>query len=363
MGIFGLTTEETPILVFPDNVEDLKFISALETAKRIVPKLRPEVDVLIALTHLGFYEESGLGYKAAGDLRLAREVSGIDVIVGGHSHTALKEPKAIGKTLIVQAGEWSKWVGRLDLTIDSDEGGIVQHRYRLIPVNMKTRIKYQGKKYFVYQDRGVVEDRDILQVINPYLKKADNALSAPVGEALVKLEGARDIVRFRETNLANLITDSMRAKTGADIAFQNAGGIRSDIAPGMITYRDILTVHPFGNTLVLMDMTGEQILDLLDRAAKIRPGQGAFLHASGIRWTNNKGKVTDVIVGKSPIDRNETFRVVTNNFLAAGGDGYTLLKKIPHLDSGFVDADSLRDYINRAGKVRPKIEGRLIIIK
>jgi len=362
VAIFGLTTEETPILVLPSNVEDLEFKSTIETAKKVVPILRKEADLVIALTHLGFYEGSGVGYKAAGDFRLAREVQGIDVIVGGHSHTAVRVPRVIGKTLIVQAGEWSTYVGRLDLTIESDTDEVIEYAYRLIPVNMKRRVKYENKKYYMYTDKGYVEDKEILETIKPSMAKADKALSLVVGEALVRLNGSRDFIRFKETNLANLITDSMCAKTGAEIALQNAGGIRADIAPGTITYRDILKAQPFGNTLVLMNMTGKQIMEVLSYAAGVRPGHGAFLHVSGMKWTNKRGTAEDVMIGDAPIDLGKAYRVVTNSFMASGGDGYAMLKGVPQLDTGFVDADSLREYIEKAGKVRPKVEGRFTII-
>jgi len=363
VAIFGLTTQETPILVLPANVEDLGFKSPIATGKEIVRKLRKEADLLIALTHLGFYEESGAICKAAGDFRLAREVPGIDVIVGGHSHTEVRNPKVIGNTLIVQAGEWSKYVGRLDLTIDSDADEVTEYSYQLIPVNMKIRVKYNNKKYYMYADKGYVEDNEILEAIKPYMEKVNGLLSQLVGEALVKLHGDRNLVRFRETNLANLVTDSMRAKTRADIAFQNAGGIRAGIAPGLITYRDILKVQPFGNTLVLMDMTGRQIMDVLTYAATVRPGHGGFLHVSGMRWTNNRGRAENVTVGDAPLDLAKTYRVVTNKFMASGGDGYAMLKRVPQLDTGFVDADCLREYVARAGRVRPRVEGRLTIVK
>ena len=363
VAIFGLTTEEAPILVLPGNVEDLEFKSPIATGKDIVRELRKEADVVIALTHLGFYEESGAVCKAAGDFQLAGKVSGIDIIVGGHSHAEVKNPKVIGNTLIVQAGEWSKYVGRLDLTIDSDADKITEYSYQLIPVNTKIQVGYNDKKYYMYTDKGYVEDKEVLEAIEPYTEKVDKVLFQPVGEALVKLDGDRNLVRFQETNFANLVTDSMRTKTRAEIAFLNAGGIRADIAPGAITYRDILKTQPFGSTLVLMNMTGRQIMDVLDYAATVSPGHGAFLHVSGIKWTNNKGRAECITVRGDPLDLAKTYRVVTNSFMASGGDGYAMFKPIPQLDTGFVDADCLREYITRAGKVEPKVESRLTIIK
>jgi 5'-nucleotidase/UDP-sugar diphosphatase len=363
VAIIGLITEETPILVVPDNVKDLEFKSTIETAKALVPKLRQEADLVIALTHIGFYEESGGKYKAPGVFRLAREVPGIDAIIDGHSHTAVKELKRINKTVLVQAGEWSKYVGRLDLTIDTDLKTVTNSQFKLIPVNMKKRVKYKGQRYYAYVDKGYIEDKQIIKAMEPYLEKADSVLSEPVGKALVKLDGDRKLVRSQETNLANLVTDCMRSKTGADIAFQNGGGIRADVAPGIVTYRDILKVQPFGNTLVIMHMTGKQIIDVLNYAATIKPGNGAFLQVSGLKWTNNKGKADNVMIGNAPIELDKTYKTVTNNFMAAGGDGYSMFKETQQVDTGFVDADSLREYIAKSGEVNPKVEGRLTVIQ
>jgi 5'-nucleotidase/UDP-sugar diphosphatase len=180
---------------------------------------------------------------------------------------------------------------------------------------------------------------------------------------MVKLIGDRKIVRSQETNLANLVTDGMRAKTKADIAFQNAGGIRADIYPGIITYRDILKVMPFGNTLVIMDMTGKQIIEVLAYAATVKPGHGAFLHVSGMKWTNNKGKPENVMVGDTPLELERIYKVVTNSFMVGGGDGYSMFKGIQKMDTGFVDADSLREYIVALGEVNAKVEGRLTLIQ
>jgi 5'-nucleotidase/UDP-sugar diphosphatase len=201
----------------------------------------------------------------------------------------------------------------------------------------------------------------------PYQEQADGLLDQTIGEALVKLDGERDLVRSQETNLGNLVTDAIMAKTGADLAFTNGGGIRAPIGPGMITYRDVLTVHPFGNTLVVMDMTGAQIMEVLNYAATIKTGVGAFLHVAGMTWTMNRtigdGVPENVMIGGEPIDLQKTYTVGTNNFVAAGGDGYKMLADIPQVDTGFVLGDAIREYIVIKGKVEPKVEGRLTIIE
>lgn len=364
VAIFGLTTEETPIMTLPEYTADLEFKNVIETAKTLVPKLREQADIVIALTHLGFFEQSGGGYRSAGDVKLAQDVPGIDVIIGGHSHTELKEAQLVNNTLIVQAGEWSEYVGRLDLKIDtSAEHAIIETRFRLMPVNMKKRVKFNEKFYYQFLDTGYVEDQDLLDKVAPFAELAAKLLDQPLGETSVLLVGAKESVRVEETNLANLVTDAMRAKTGADIALQNAGGIRADIAPGKITYRDILTVQPFGNTLVLLDMTGQQILDTLTYAATIEAGNGAFLQVSGLKWTNNQGKPETILAGGQPLDLEKTYKVVTNNFMASGGDGYKMLKDLPQTNTGFVDADAVREYIQQRGKVGAEVEGRLTILR
>lgn len=366
VAILGLTTEETPLIVVPDNVQDLEFQSVIDTANALVPQLREEADLVIALTHLGYWEVSERKYNAPGDLKLAKDVPGIDIIVGGHSHDALTEPDIVGGTLIVQADDYSKYVGRLDLMIDPDTHSISDYAYELIPVNMKERIKYQDNSYYMYVAPGYVEDSEILEAQAPFMEKAEASLSEPVGEALVELEGDKPAVRSRETNLANLVTAAMRAKTGAEIAFQNAGGIRATIDPGPITYREILAVQPFGNTLVEVDLTGAQIMEILAYAATIDPEaeNGAFLQVSGLSWTNNQGTPDDVTVGGEPLDPDTTYTAVTNSFMAAGGDGYDTFKGLPQTDTGFVDADALREYIEKAGEVgKEEVEGWLTIIE
>ncbi len=369
VAIFGLTTAETPILTMPEYTADLDFKDPIATAKALVPQLREaeHADLVIALTHLGYFEEAGGGYRSAGDIKLAQEVAGIDLIVGGHSHTELREAGMVGSSMIVQAGGYSQNVGRVDLTFDTEKKQLTESAYTLIPVNMKKRVKYHDKVYFMYAEQGYVEDVEVLDILKPYVEQAERFLAEPLGEALVELDGGKTTSRSKETNLGNLVTDGMRAKTGADIALLNGGGIRATIAPGQVTYRDVLTVEPFGNTLTLLELTGAQIMDVLNYAATIETGNGAFLHVSGLKWTLNrkldKGVAENVLVGDAPIDLAKTYKVVTNNFMAAGGDGYVMLKDLPQMDTGFVDADATKEYIKQLGKVEPKVEGRLTILE
>jgi 5'-nucleotidase / UDP-sugar diphosphatase len=362
VAIFGLITDTMPTLVLPANIADLTFKNPIDVAKELVPKLKAEADIVIALTHLGFYKDGG---NEIGDIELAKAVPDIDVIVGGHTHTALTAAEKVGKTLIVQAGAYSQYVGRLDLVVNTDSNTVTADTYKLLSVNGKTPVKYNDKTYYVYTEQGYVEDKALADLTAPYLTQAGDLLAQPVGEALVELVGGKEQSRSQETNLGNLITDAMRDKTGADIAFLNGGGIRAGIAPGTIAYRDVLTVQPFGNTLVTLNLTGEQVMQVLNYAATVKPGAGAFLHVGGLKWTLNRkaGAAEKVMAGDAPLDLKKTYKVVTNNFMAAGGDGYAALKDLPKYDTNFVDADALKEYIGKLGKVEPKVEGRLTIVE
>lgn len=361
VAILGLTTEKVPTLVLPDNVKDLEFLSVIDTAKKYVPELKEKADIIIALTHIGYYKpESG----KTGDIQLAEAVPGIDVIVGGHTHTSLDEAVVVGDTLIVQADGYSEKVGRLNITVDSEADQVTAHTYELMPVNGKKRVKFNGKKYYKYVGTGFIEDKEILEAIKPYLEGADQLLNKPVGTAAAELVGGKSVSRSQETNLGNLLTDGMRAKTGADIALQNGGGIRAGIAPGTITYRDVLTVQPFGNTLVEMQLTGAQVAEVLDLAAT-QVGSGGFLQISGLTVIYNQkaGKAEKIMVDDKPIELEKTYKVVTNNFVAAGGDGYKMLKPLAQYDTGYVDAEATMEYIQKQDQVAPKVENRITIVQ
>ena len=147
----------------------------------------------------------------------------------------------------------------------------------------------------------------------------------------------------------------MRWKVGADIAITNSGGIRTTLKPGPITIRDILTVHPFGNTLFVYKLKGDQILKILEYTATISEGKGAWPQVSGITYKSKDGKVYDVMVNGKPLDPNKVYTLVTNSYMAGGGDGYSMLKewKGQGYDTGFTLSQVIMEYIQK------KLGGRI----
>ncbi len=365
VAVFGLTTRETEISGNPENVKDLIFEDEVEVAGKLVPMLRKEADVVIALVHMGIYPFSTKGSKW-----LASEVSGIDLIVDGHTHKKLDSPvliQSIGsnhKTLIVQAWKWGLVLGRVDLWIQNRK--IKDFKFETIPINLKTVEKKQdGTKAYHYIGKEIGEDERLLKLLQPYLDKVESLLSEVIGhaEATYLTKG----LRTRETALGDMVADSMLWYTkhlGVDFAIQNGGGIRADLPEGRITRGLIHEILPFDNSLVVLTMKGSDVLSLFDYFATIERGSGAFPQVSeGLNFTINyaTGRCEDIFIYGKPIDPDRTYKIVTNSYLANGGDGYKMfLKAVDRFESSMIQRDVLIEYIKSlGGTIRPEVKRRI----
>ena len=362
VGVMGLTTEDTARMVHPDNIKQIEFRSVIAEAGQLVPELRRKADVVIAATHMGHYEDGRHGTQAPGDVEMARAVAGIDLVVGGHTQNpacmkaenvldrayvpgAACQPDRQNGSWIVQAHEWGKYVGRADFEYRNGEFKLV--KYALIPINLKKPVKgADGKTTLVNYTQEIAQDKDMLAMLEPYQKFGQDKLDLQVGATDARLEGDRAAVRSKPTNLGVLIAKAMMEKTGADFAIVNSGGVRDSIKAGPITYRDILKVQPFGNTVCTVDLTGQEIIAYLSAASKMSPGSGAFAQFAGIELEMANGAVSNVRVQGTALDTNKVYRMALNNFQAAGGDGYPRLTDNPSfVNTGFVDADVMRAFI------------------
>lgn len=196
------------------------------------------------------------------------------------------------------------------------------------------------------------------------------ALETVMGETEVFLDAARENIRSKETNLGNLIADTFIFATGAQIAITNGGGIRETVEPGPITLEDLLSVLPFENEVVTVELTGEEVVAVLEHAVAQYPALwGGFPQVSGISFTFDAEKpvgerVVEVLFGDEepePIDYEAVYLVATNSFLAAGGDGFTMLEKEPLGNFGTM-LDVLIDYLQEHETVAPQVEGRITIL-
>lgn len=336
-AIIGLSTPDTPVMTHPDNVAGLDFVSPVETASNMVEKLEGKADFIIVLSHLGY------GF----DKMLAQEVPGVDVIVGGHTHTQAQEPVKVNDTIIVQGGEHTLFLGRLDLTIE--DGKITGYRGNLIPV-----------------DQSVAKRPAVEAVVQVFVDRVNTSLREVVGHTDVDLNGDRQFVRTQETNMGNLVTDVMLANCDADLVLTNGGGIRASISKGDVTVGDIFTVLPFDNTLVVVELTGEQIVAAVEHGLRKYPeSNGGFLHVAGMNIVFDPAqpagsRVVEIKVQGQPLNLTQTYLVATNDFVAAGGDGYGMIKegKVVY-QSGMYLRDLTVDYFQENGSI-PAVEGRII---
>lgn len=346
VAVIGLITADTPELVIATNVEKLEFKDPVEVAKSTVPKLRKKAAVVIALAHMGFYENAQYGSSAPGVVTLARSVPGIDVIVGGHSHNKIAEPVVENGTLILQAADDGKYVGRLDLTFKN--GVVSMQGNRLIPVNLKKKVKKGGKTERVLIEEEIKEDSDMLALLTPFYEQGQSKLAKVIGSTTDVFVGERKIVRSQETNLGNLIARTQRLKVGADVAIMNSGGIRTSIAKGDITYKDVLKVQPFSNSICVVTLTGKELKKYCEIAANKTAGSGAYAQFDNANVVMQGKSLESLSVGGTPVDDTKKYRLAINSFIAAGGDGYMKVTGLPtFVDSGFIDADILKEYIQK----------------
>lgn len=362
VGVMGLTTEDTYKMVHPDNVKNIEFRSVIAEAAKVVPELRAKADVVIAATHMGHYEDGKHGTQAPGDVQMARAVKGIDLVVGGHTQnpacmkaenvldrayvpgTECKPDRQNG-TWIVQAHEWGKYVGRADFEYRNGEFKLV--KYALIPVNLKKTVKgADGKSSKQNYAEVFAENKDMLALLSPHQAFGQQKLGVQIGATDGRLEGDRSVVRAKPASMGVIIGMAMMDKTKADFSVVNSGGVRDSIPAGPITYKDVLKVQPFGNIVSTVDLTGKEVMDYLNAAAKMSVGSGAFPQFAGLQLVIAEGKVSSASIKGTSIDPNKTYRMAINDFQAAGGDGYPKLTSHPsYVNTGFVDADVLRAYI------------------
>lgn len=369
VAILGLTTKDTERIGNPDQTKDLRFQDEVAAAKKLVPKLRSKADLVIALVHLGIYDSPGRGSK-----RLASEVAGIDLIVDGHSHTRLDAPLVVTHrtsdwtTAIVQAWQWGLVVGRVDLRFGG--GRVTDLTFETIPVNLKTVEKGpDGSVKYSLVGEEIPEDPMLVAALRGYVARVDALLSEQVGRAAATLSSKDG--RSRETPLGDLVADATLWYTRhleVDFAFQNAGGIRTDLPRGEISRKAIYEVLPFDNTVVVLTLKGSDLEALFHHISRLPEGAGGFPQVSdGMSFTINRvtGRCEEIRIKGKALDPARTYRIATNSYLAAGGDGYRMfLNAVDRYDSSSFLRDVFADYLKHLGGViTPSVGNRITVIE
>jgi len=353
VAVIGVVTDDTPVSTHPKNVVGLGFAVPVESVTKYISEIKDRSDIVVVLSHLG----------SAADEELARKVTGIDLIVGGHSHTKLERPAMVGKTAIAQAFEHAKALGVVDLTVRDD------------------KVETKGRLEHIRPVPGSA-DKVLAPIVEKYQKHVDERMSVVVGEAGTDLDGEN--VRSRETNLGDFMADIMRETSGADVAIINGGGIRTSIARGPIKVNDVYSAAPFDNYIVAIKLMGQQIRETLEHGVSgVEEKEGRFPQVSGLTFTYDRSRhkgerVGEVLIGGKPLISEQEYTVATNDFLAAGGDGYKAFgdavrssrdfsviggamkgEKLVYNDGGRWLRDVIVEYIKAHKKVSPTVEGRI----
>jgi len=351
VGFIGVVTTDLPVLVNPKGIEGLAILDPTTTINNYATSLKDKVEYTLVLSHLGYDV----------DKTVAAKISNVNLIIGGHSHTVLTKPDVVNGIPIVQTGSYGNNIGKvvLEFQTTANSTKLLNMNYTLIPIN-----------------DSIPEDPTIKGIIDPYNTQLKAKMDEAIGEALVDLNGNRPDIRIKETNLGDFVADWMKAVSGADIAITNGGGIRASIPKGPITVGSIYTILPFDNLLVKIEITGKQVIDALENGfSQVEAIAGRFPQISGITVKVNLSKpagsrVIEVLVGGKPIDPDKLYTVVTNDFMAAGGDGYAVFKEAAKgvgygygkLVTGNWMRDDLVEYIKAHPEVNVTIDGRITFV-
>jgi len=357
VGIIGATFPETPTISSP--AEKVVFNDVVESVQPVIDELEAQgIDIIILLSHNGFIH----------DQEIAAGLDGVDVIVGGHSHTSItgdEYPNIIKSAsdepvIIVQANEYNTYLG--NLTVVFDQAGV--------PVS------WWGAPIRMTAD--IPQDPEVMA----YIEEKNEELAPFTGKVIGTVKSELIRSRTEESNIGNMIADAMLDAVkdkGVQLALTNAGGIRANVGTGEFTMQTLMEVLPFGNLVATFEIKGSDLWQVFDHGLnQVEEGSGRFLQMSGAKivWdpsapafdyaSQTGGRVTEVLIadgmgGWKPLDPDAIYKVAANNYIRGGGDDFQVLKEkaINPYDAGPLDLDVVTDYLSKNPAVDYKVEGRI----
>ncbi|MBA2340289.1 MAG: 5'-nucleotidase C-terminal domain-containing protein [Pyrinomonadaceae bacterium] len=342
IGLFGVLTPETARTSKAS--ADVQFLDPCETARKTAAEIRAQgAQVVVALTHLTMRQDKALAACAP-----------LDVIIGGHEHSLLQS--LAGRTPIFKMGSDARNLGRIDLNIEAATGKLTSIDWEIIPVTNE-----------------VPDEPQVAILIAEYEKRLSAELDKVVGSTGVQLDARQETNRSRETNLGSFVADAYRQALKADVALLNGGSIRTNatFGPGALTKRDLLSILPFENHLVKIEVTGALLREALEHGVSQVVEEreaGQFPQISGMRFVFDgrrpSGKrVVSVSINNQPLDDRKTYTLATSAYVYGGGDGYTMLRSarpVINAEEGPVEADVLINAVAQEGReIKPQRDGRI----
>ncbi|MBM7553448.1 bifunctional metallophosphatase/5'-nucleotidase [Thalassobacillus pellis] len=333
IGFIGVVTTETKNIVLPSGIEGVKFTDEATAINKAVEELKAKgVEAIVTLAHVPSHSDQD-GSNASGEVvEFAPQIDDeVDVIFGGHNHSYTNT--MVDGKLIVQSYSYGTAFSDVDLMIDPKTKDIVSQEASIVTT---------------YHDR-IEPDPTVKNMVEKYSKDIEDLVNQVIAKAAEPITTDADV--SGESSLGNLVADSQRAAMGTDFAFMNPGGIRASLDEGPITWGELYTMLPFGNNLVKMTLTGEQIKAVLEQQwAGEYP---RILQVSGLHYTwDESAPAGEKIVSMTdsngnPINSQQQYTVTVNNFIATGGDGFTVLKEGTNQVTGPLALDAMIDYLEQ----------------
>jgi len=336
VGLFGVTTHYLRGMATPEHIRGMDFEKETATTRKMVDTLKTlGVDIIVFLSHAGFRH----------DKVIADSVAGIDVIVGAHSHTGLRQAyeDPSHHTIIVQTYGHLTSIGKLDLSIDPRTKKVMGYKNQLKELSTEE----------------VLKDTMVTAMIDQWRGLAETGFDSVLGSAAASIKRSGG---DKESAIGNLICDAMLKTGGADFAFQNTGGIKADIPQGPVTYRNVYNVDAFGNYIVTMEMTGDQVIKVCETSVL---GYHAIFQVGGLKMKYNVNKpvwhrVSEVTVNGQPIDTARVYKIAINNFLGAGGGNYKIFQEGKNRVDTYIELrQSLADFIKQNSPLDYRVQGRI----
>ena len=347
IGIIGLAADDADVKSSPGTIQ---ISNTLETGLAEAARLREEgADMIVAVAHANIAVDAEM--YGTGEF---------DLILSGDDHDL--RLMYDGRSALVESSEEAEYVTAIDVTaVIEGEGEDRDVDFSLAFRPMSTL--------------GMEGDAEVSARLDELNELLDAELDVTLGTITAELDSRRATVRTQEATMGNLVADGMRAAVGADIAITNGGGIRADrvYAPGTeITRRDILSELPFGNVNIVIELTGAEVLAALENGfSRVEDINGRFPQVSGLTveadLTREPGdRVTSVMVGGEPLDMDATYTVSTNDFMARGGDGYTMFADAPRVlreEDAKLMANDVMVYVRELGEFAPAVDGRITLTR
>ncbi len=365
VAFIGAVLKQTPTIVTPTGVAGVKFLDEVQSINRVVPELKRQgIKAIVVTIHQGTRQTAFAGETSEVPTELGSEIGDIvralddeiDIVVSGHAHGFTNQlvNNQHGKAILVtQAFSSGTAYADIDVVVDKRSGDIIEKSSEIVTT-------------WADAGPGLVPNPEVAAMVAKAAERVQPLVARVIGESATAL--TRNESTSGESALGNLIADAQRAALATDVAFMNPGGIRADLDAGQVTWGELFTIQPFNNDLVKLELTGAQIIELLNQqwsgGNTISP---RILKTSGIQYTwdaslpvSNRVNLASVTINAAPMQLTAVYTVTVNSFIAAGGDNFTVLSAGTNRVVGPVDLDALVNYLEKLPQpFSATVEGRI----